>query len=173
MFLFSMSLVVSLWGTKNHIIHTLLMLDRMLFLSCTEQNSMKYTHTVCTRKKLHQHAGHTAVRVSDLDPLLKQWKFIFAGLKESVVDELQTLTLMRQYSIQHWLDVGNCFVQVFSNVGSQIVAVSTEKSHTSIVHNRLKVRGQTAGRSTQNIIDLLTWNNWNEGCQKDMESVMQ
>ncbi len=94
---------------------------------------------------------------------------MFAGLKESLVDELQTLTLMRQDGIQHWLDVGDCFVQVFSNVGPQIVTISTEKSHAGFVHNRLELTGQTAGRSTQNIIGLCTWKNWNEQRRNEMQ----
>ncbi len=94
---------------------------------------------------------------------------MFAGLKESLVDELQTLTLMRQDGIQHWLDVGDCFVQVFSDVGPQIVTISTEKSHASFVHNRLELTGQTTGRSTQNIIGLCTWKNWNEQRWNEMQ----
>lgn len=78
---------------------------------------------------------------------------MFFRLKESVVDEQWTLTLMRQDGIQHWLDVGDCCVQVFANVGPEIMAISTEKSQASFVHDRLKLTGQTAGRRTQSAID--------------------
>lgn len=79
-----------------------------------------------------------------------------------MVDEQWTLTIMRQDGIQHWLDVGDCCVQVFANVRPEIMAISTEKSQASFVHDRLELTGQTAGRSTQSAIDLLTWNNWYE-----------
>lgn len=79
-----------------------------------------------------------------------------------MVDEQWTLTIMRQDGIQHWLDVGDCCVQVFANVRPEIMAISTEKSQASLVHDRLELTGQTAGRSTQSAIDLLTWNNWYE-----------
>lgn len=86
--------------TKSHNSFSIIAGLGVFYFSCTEQNGIKYTDTVYTCKICTD-----VLDTQHPDLLLK-----FAGLKESVVDELQTLTLMRQDSIQHWLDVGNCFV---------------------------------------------------------------
>ncbi len=132
MFLFRMSLVVSLWGTQNHNLYSINAGLDVIYFSCTEQNGIKYTDTVYTCKICTDMLDTQLSDSFRFGSIIEAMKIHVCWVKESVVDELQTLTLLRQDGIQHWLDVGDCFVQVFSNVGPQIVAISTEKSHTSL-----------------------------------------